>query len=99
VTARELIDALLAVTPMPPSEVPVDELIAAFTGVASRRQAILDAVREVAPVTSDDDRAARDELMARQDAWHTALATAREAVGQQRVGTQRLRKYAGPSEG
>jgi hypothetical protein len=98
VTAGELIAALLAVTPTPPADATVDALLVAFGEIASRRQAILDAVAEISPVASDADRAARDELMARQEAWHAALASAREAVGSQRVGAQLLRRYAGGSD-
>lgn len=93
-TARELVDALLAVTPAPPVDATVDELLAAFAEVAADRQAILDGALVTGPLSGAVDKAARDELTARQDAWHSALATTREAVGRQRVGTQRMRAYA-----
>lgn len=90
-TTQDLLDALLAATPVPPAVEPA-ALIVAFEEMYARRQAILEQLRGV--VIDGFDKARVRELAARQDAWHHALAAAHEALCRQRAGVTKLRAYA-----
>lgn len=96
-TRMSLVEALLAATPAPPSDVADDALLAAAQVMTATRAAILataelDSVVDVtAGQPADPDQVA--ELAARQSAWHDALAAARSRVGMQRTGVAKLRAY------
>ncbi len=78
---------------MPPDATDVDALLYAFDVMRDARQKILDAM--TGPVViSDDDRALAEALVARDAAWTAALAQAKECVGQSRLGTKQMRRYA-----
>ena len=89
-----MIRELLEATPPPPDVTDVDALLYAFDVMRSARQAILDAMAGAPVVISDEDRALADALVARDAAWTAALADAKTSVGQARVGTKQLRRYA-----
>jgi hypothetical protein len=94
VTGHELVDQLLDATPAPTPGMAVDELLAVFDAVVTRRAEILAAVAAPIPL-SDPDRPRLAELTRRQDAWQDALAAALRQVGEQRRGASQLRAYAG----
>ncbi len=88
-----MIRELLEATPAPPASTDVDALLYAFDVMRDARQKILDAMTGPV-VVSSDDRALAEALVARDAAWTEALARAQLAVGQQRMGTKQLRRYA-----
>jgi hypothetical protein len=89
-----VLEALVDATPVPPSGVDADTLIAAFAEVSARRQAIMDAATSLIVVATDADAALVQLLRARQHAWLEVLAAARDEVQAQRIGTTKLRGYA-----
>lgn len=90
-----MIRELLEATPLPPPDVSdVDALLYAFDLICTARQEILDAMAAGPLVISDDDRALAETLVARDAVWTAALAAARSAVGQARMGTKQMRRYA-----
>ncbi|HEY4243361.1 MAG TPA: hypothetical protein VGM88_26290 [Kofleriaceae bacterium] len=91
-TKAELVTALLAVTPRPPA-VDDHELMGAAADLLAARDAVLAAAPRVG--ASAVNPAEVDELVARQLAWDTALAAARDRLGAQRIGAGRMRRYAG----
>ena len=90
-----MIRELLEATPVPPDDGDIDALLYAFDVMRTARQEILDAM--VGPfVVSDEDRALAEVLSARDAAWTAALARGKSDVGQHRLGTKQLRRYAPP---
>ncbi|MEO8550585.1 MAG: hypothetical protein ABI678_11450 [Kofleriaceae bacterium] len=83
---RRLCDA----TTSPPEDTDVDALLTAWASVVAARQALLDeADRPLRLVASP----LTDELSAREEAWHRALAAARERVGSHRMQAAQARRY------
>jgi hypothetical protein len=94
-TAGELLIRLLDVTPAPPPETAVEDLLAAFEVIVAQRAVILAAAE--APITlSEMDRPLLVELQRRQNIWQDALGAALRTVGEQRMAATQLRAYAGP---
>lgn len=90
-----MIRELLEATPPPPSDVnDVEALLYTFDLIRTARQEILDAMAAGPLVISDEDRALAEVLVARDAVWTAALAEAKTAVGQARMGTKQLRRYA-----
>jgi hypothetical protein len=88
---RELLEAT---PPPPPDETDIDALLYAFDVICTARQEILDAMAAGPVVISDEDRALSEMLVARDAAWTATLAQAKTAVGQARMATKQLRRYA-----
>ncbi|HEX4450659.1 MAG TPA: hypothetical protein VH143_07305 [Kofleriaceae bacterium] len=91
-TAADWIERLRDLTVAPPVTDIAAEILAAWTPIASARRALFDAPdrpaslpRELAPLVA--------ELKAREDAWASALAAARERVVAARVGMAKARRY------
>ncbi len=91
-TADELLERLLELTPLPPNTTDIDQLLAAAAQMLEARQTALASAGGGIAVASRPERVA--ELARREAAWRDALAAAQQAVGQQRVATAKLRKYA-----
>ena len=83
-----LLQRLIDATPLPPSALDVDALLAAFERVLAARQAIIDEVTGVRPIITDDEHRLLHELVARQDAWRDALITAQRLVCERRLGSR-----------
>jgi hypothetical protein len=96
VSPREILVRLLDLTPEPPSGLEADQLIAAFEEIVVARDGVIAAVAEIAlPVSlTDDVRALFVELKRREALWQDALTAARQRIGQQRCGAEKLRAYA-----
>ncbi|TMQ09142.1 MAG: hypothetical protein E6J90_38650 [Deltaproteobacteria bacterium] len=91
---RALLTRLLDVTPLPPADAGVAELLATFEVAIAERAAILSEISP--PITlSEMDRPLLIELERRQALWQDALASALRRVGEQRMATTQLRAYAG----
>lgn len=87
-----MIRELLEATPEPPEAAEIDALIYTFDTMRDARQKILDSM--VGPIViSEEDRALAPTLAARDAAWMELLQRAKTAVGNSRVGTQKLRRY------
>ena len=82
---QRLVDA----TPYP-TATDADTLLAQWATVFVARQKILD---EGNVAIGPDLAALYAELVLRQDTWCAALAAAREALGQQRMGMSQARRY------
>ncbi len=80
---------LLAATEAPPETDDIDHLLAVWSRVVSARDVLL----ADAPKGIDADDALVAELHARQEAWRTALAKAKQACGRSRLGTAQIRRY------
>lgn len=94
-SATELLQQLLAMTPPPPAvgDLPAERLIATFEVILEQRAEVISAL--AGPVTmSDDDREIWREIQRRQNAWQDTLQAALQAVAAQRSGTKHLRSYA-----
>lgn len=89
-----MIKELLEATPEPPDGEDVDALLYQFDVMRAARQQILDAMAAGPIVISAEDRALVETLTARDRAWMEVLGRAKAMVGQQRVGTKQLRRYA-----
>lgn len=89
-----MIRELLEATPEPPVDGEVDALLYSFDVMRAARQVILDAMAAGPIVISEEDRALAETLAARDVAWMDVLRRAKAAVGNQRVGTKQLRRYA-----
>jgi hypothetical protein len=90
---REILVRLLDLTPPPPTEGDLAQLIAGFEAIVEARAG---AIAQIAPpvALADDDRPLLAELVRRQAAWLEALGAAHQAVGNQRCGAAQLRAYA-----
>jgi hypothetical protein len=88
-TAADWLQRLTDATPYPTATDP-DALLAAWVVVVAARQKILD---EGKVAIGPDLASAYAELVLRQDTWCAALAAAREALGQQRLGIVQVRRY------
>ncbi len=91
-TADELLERLLELTPLPPDTTDAEALLAAAAEMLAARQVCLAAGAVVVGKASRADRIA--ELGRREAAWQGALAAAQQATGQQRMATAKLRRYA-----
>ena len=93
-TGQEILARLLALTPDPPPAADAEALLAAFEQILAARAVIVATL--VPPIALDRDaRALLLELERRQVAWHDALAAAQRAIGEQRLGADRMRAYGG----
>jgi hypothetical protein len=92
-TGREILARLLELTPEPPPDVAVEQLLAVFDGIMTARAAIIDALAPPIRVAADD-RPLLVELERRQVLWQDALCAAQRIVGGQRCGAEQLRAYA-----
>lgn len=88
-TAADWLQRLTDATPYPTATDP-DALLAAWVVVVAARQKILD---EGKVAIGPELAALYAELVLRQDTWCAALAAAREALGQQRLGIVQVRRY------
>ncbi|MEO6777431.1 MAG: hypothetical protein ABI467_31180 [Kofleriaceae bacterium] len=87
--AASWLQRLCDATPYPTATAP-DALLAAWDIVVVARQRILD---EGKVAIGPDLAVLFAELELRQDTWCAALAAAREALGQQRLGIVQVRRY------
>jgi hypothetical protein len=98
-TPNEILARLIALTPAPDPNLEVDELIAAFDAMLTRRaQVIGELAAPPAGATIALDGAGRQlraELERRDAAWHDLLASALRIVGSQRNSISKLRAYGG----
>ena len=88
-TAAVWLQRLTDATPYPTATDP-DALLADWVVVVAARQKILD---EGKVAIGADLAALYAELVLRQDAWCAALATARDSLGQRRLGIVQVRRY------
>lgn len=80
--------ALLDATPMPPA----DDVEAACRAMMAARQIIIDSLRDVR--VSAEERPLVDELARRDAAWQDALSRAKQALGDQRIASRKVRAYS-----
>jgi hypothetical protein len=90
-TRRDLLEALLAVTPPPPDGEP-DEVLVAFDEMTRARTAPLLALAEARGAVAPDETAVVDELARRHNAWADALERARRTTGDRLVAVRRMRR-------
>ncbi len=83
---------LLDATTLPPQTDDVDVLLAAFEAMSRDRQAMFDAAPYPVAVSAESSSIVA-EIVRRHSAWHAALSTARERVGEQRRGMSQVRRY------
>jgi hypothetical protein len=88
-SAADWLQRLTDATPSPTATDP-DALLADWAVVVAARQKILD---EGKVAIGAELAALYAELVLRQDAWCAALAAAREALCQQRLGIVQVRRY------
>jgi hypothetical protein len=100
-TAHDILVRLLELTPPPPeaTDGEIARMIAAFEAILAAREELLMEIRQLGPLSlpirvAEHDRPLLVELERRQAAWHDRLAAVQRTVGEQRVGTERLRAYA-----
>lgn len=90
---RAVLLQLLEVTPPPPVDGEIDDLLTRFEAIIARRAQLIEQL--AAPLAlAADDRPLVVELEQRDAAWQAALTTALETVGKQRHGADQLRAYA-----
>ena len=92
---HEILARLLELTPPPPHDAAVDQLLAMFEAIVAQRAAVIATIVPPIDVT-DADRTLLIELEHRQSAWQDALTAAQRTVGAQRCGANQLRAYARP---
>ncbi len=90
----ELLSNLIAATPLPPVDVELEALLAAFQEMHARRQEILGSVPPQRPTCTADQQRVLAELALREAAWAAALAGARSTLLSHRHGIAQLRQYA-----
>jgi hypothetical protein len=91
---RELLVQLLDLTPLPTPGLEIEQLVAMFDAILADRAGVIDGI--VPPIGLDEaDRPLLVELDRRHTLWQDALAAARRVVGEQRLGAEHLRAYAG----
>ena len=93
-TATELLEQLIAITPYPPETTDADITLAEFNTMYAERHALTSSLSGL--VLDPLDPARVRELAAREQAWQVALASTLHAVSGQRVNTTKLRGYATP---
>jgi hypothetical protein len=94
-TGREILARLLELTPPPPHNAEVAQLLATFEAIMTERAAIISTIAPPIQLT-DADRPLLLELEDRQSTWQDVLAAAQRTVGEQRCGAHQLRAYARP---
>ncbi|CAN5680798.1 hypothetical protein BH11MYX1_BH11MYX1_39880 [soil metagenome] len=85
-------ERMLEATTPPPETDDIATLLAAWSAIVSVRQALLDEAgrpRAIMP----EDTAITAEILACEQRWHTALASARHRVGAQRIHTRQAHRY------
>jgi hypothetical protein len=85
-------ERLREATIAPPETDDITMLLAAWASVVLARQAVLDEVDPPLMVTPED-RAITSEILACEQLWRSALASARHRVGAQRIHTAQVRRY------
>ena len=88
-SAAAWLQRLVDATPYPTATDP-DALLAHWAVVVADRQKILD---EGKVAIGPELAALYAELVQRQDSWCAALVTARDSLGQQRMGIVQVRRY------
>ena len=91
-TPDALLERLLALTPPPPMTGDADQLLAAASAMLEARRALLASIAP-SPLAGATSGRLAEELAAREAAWRATIAAARQAVGEQRVATSKLRRY------
>jgi hypothetical protein len=94
-SSASVLGRLLAATPLPPITEDADELIETYLKMEEGRRAILaELPADPSLVRESIDRPIVLELLARQEAWRTAISGVQLKLRGQQLAVRQLRSYA-----